>query len=137
MVPKLISKSIAGILILVAVAAAMVWQVSPASAGFTPTPPPTETLIPPTETPIPPTGTPIPPTGTPHKHSTAVPTATPATTPATTPTPTPPPLLPRTGGQASGPNNIEVSTISLAAMLVLLVTAISLVIRKSVRAKSG
>jgi len=50
MVPKQVSISVAGILILLVIGA-MIWQVAPVSAGLTPTPSPTATpplLLPPT-----------------------------------------------------------------------------------------
>jgi hypothetical protein len=121
-VPKLISKSVTGILILL-VMGAMVWQVAPVSAGFTPTPLP----IAPTATPIPPTV--IPPTAKSPPAATPIP-------PTATPTATLPVLLPVAGGPASGLSHIEIIAVSLAGVLVLLLAAISLVIRKSARTKT-
>ncbi len=120
MVTKLISKKVIGILILL-VMGVMVWQVAPVSAGVTPTPtptsPPAATATPTAKSRPQKTETPIPPT--------AVPTAT------------PPVLLPVTGGSESGPNNIEINAVSLVGMLVILLVAISLVIRKSARTKTN
>ncbi len=138
MVPKLISKNVAGILILGVVMGAMAWQAAPVSAGFTPTP--TETSVPTiaptaTETSIP---TIVPtPTATTVRRTRVPPTETLPATPAITPTVTPPPLLPRTGGQASASSNTDLSAVSLAAVLVLVVTAISLVVRASARTRIG
>jgi hypothetical protein len=45
-------------------------------------------------------------------------------------------LLPVAGGPASGLSHIEIIAVSLAGVLVLLLAAISLVIRKSARTKT-
>jgi hypothetical protein len=134
-VPKLISKSVAGILILLVMGAMLVWQVAPASAGFTPTPPPTVLpTIAPTVLPT------IVPTVLPTIVPTLAPTGKPirpSVTPIATPTATPVLLLPISGGQASDLSYLEISAVSLAGALVLLLAASSLVIRRSSRTKSG
>ncbi len=122
MAPKLISKSVTGILILLVIGA-MFWQVAPVSAGITPTPSPTPTS---TVTPT------VTPTAKSHPEKTETPIP-----PTAAPTATPPVLLPVTGGSDSGPNNIEINAVSLAGVLILLLAAISLVIRKSARTKNG
>jgi hypothetical protein len=45
-------------------------------------------------------------------------------------------VLPIAGGPASGLNNIQIIAVSLAGVLVLLLAAISLVIRESARTKT-
>ena len=129
MVPKLISKTIVGILILL-VLGAMVWQVAPVSAGFTPTP--TSTIMPT----VPPTATPsVMPTARPSRPTAVPPTTTPISS-TVTPTATLPVLLPITGGLASDPNSIDINAISIAGVLSVLLAVISLVIRKSARTRT-
>jgi hypothetical protein len=46
-------------------------------------------------------------------------------------------LLPVSGGQAGGLNTLEISAVTLVGVLVLLLAAISLVVGKSARTKTG
>lgn len=103
------TSTIVGIWVIFIVLGVMAWQVAPALAGFTP---------PPVETQPPPVGTQPPTTrngGTRGLMS---------------------PEMPVTGGQLSGPSNIVIAVLLLAAEIVLVFVAISLVIRQSARTKT-